>query len=324
MRALVSEDRFIELWNQHLSATRVAKAIGISPQNVQQRRRAIEQRRNIRLITRDDNRPSYDQSMLITADRVEVKLKVKDGIVLVAGDQHYHPGNVPVMHRALCHLAKKMKPFAVVWNGDAFDGATISRHPSIGWENKPSVQQEIECVHDRSKEILDAAPSAKRIWAAGNHDLRLETRIAAAAPEFRGVHGVHLKDHFPEWTPAWFVTINEGMQSHTEIRHREKGGVHAGYNNTVSSGVNIVTGHDHRADVVPYDDRRGRRYAVRHGMTADSARDAPFVNYMEGKRANWQSAFAILTYRNYELLMPELALRWDDDSFQFRGEIIRV
>jgi hypothetical protein len=324
MKALVSEDRFIELWNQHLSATRVAKAIGISTQNVQQRRRAIEQRRNIRLITRDDNRPSYDQSMLITADRVEVKLKVKDGVVLVAGDQHYHPGNVPVMHRALCHLAKKMKPFAVVWNGDAFDGATISRHPSIGWENKPSVKDEIECVQDRSKEIMDAAPGAKKIWVAGNHDLRLECRIAANLPELRGVRGVHLKDFFGEWTPAWFVSVNAGMPSHTEIRHREKGGAHASYNNTVSSGVTLVTGHDHVADVRPYDDRRGRRYGVRHGMTADSARDGPFVNYLEGRTPNWQSAFAVLTYKNYELLMPELALRWDDRSFQFRGEIIAV
>jgi hypothetical protein len=323
MRPLVSEDEFIRIWNKHHSATRVADEIGIAVQNVAQRRRAIEKRTGIRLLA-FDSRPSYDQSMLVTADRVEAKLKLKDGVILVAGDQHYHPGNVPVMHRALCHLAKKLKPFAVVWNGDAFDGATVSRHPSIGWEDKPTVQQEIECVNDRSKEIMDAAPSAKRIWCAGNHDLRLETRIATATPEFRGVKGVHLKDHFPEWTPAWFVTVNEGTQSHTEIRHREKGGVHAGYNNTVSSGVSMVTGHDHRADVVPYDDRRGRRYAVRHGMTADSSRDGPFVNYLEGRKTNWQSAFAILTYRDGELLMPELAMRWDSERFQFRGELIKV
>jgi len=323
MRPLVSEEEFIRLWNTHHSAKAVADAIGIDRANVLQRRNHIQKKRGIRLLT-FDKRPSYDQSMLVTADRVEVKLKVRDGIVLVAGDQHYHPGNVPVMHRALCYLAGKTKPFAIVWNGDAFDGSQISRHPSIGWEDKPSVQQELECVHDRSKEIMDAAPSAKRIWCAGNHDLRLETRIATVASEFRGVKGMHLKDHFPEWTPAWFVTINEGTQAHTEIRHREKGGVHASYNNTVSSGVTLVTGHDHVADVRPYNDRRGRRYGVRHGMTADSARDAPFVNYMEGRTPSWQAAFAILTYRDGELLMPELALRWDDKHFQFRGELIKV
>lgn len=323
MQARVSEAEFIRLWNTCHSATELAKILDISPQNIQQRRRAIEKRQGIRLLA-FDRRPSYDQSMLVTADRVEVKLKIKDGVVLVAGDQHYHPGNIPTMHRALCYLAKKMKPFAIVWNGDAFDGATISRHPSIGWEAKPTVKEELEVVQDRSKEIMDAAPSAKRVWCAGNHCLRFECRLATVASEYRGVTGIHLKDHFPEWVPAWFVTVNEGMQSHTEIRHREKGGAHAGYNNTVHAGVTMVTGHDHRADVVPFNDRRGRRYAVRHGMTADSARDGPFVNYMEGRTPNWQSAFAILTYKNYELLAPELALKWDDKRFQFRGEIISV
>ena len=86
----------------------------------------------------------------------------------------------------------------------------------------------------------------------------------------------------------------------------------------------MVTGHDHRAEVVPYDDRRGRRYGVRHGMGADSSRDPMFVNYLEARRGNWQSAIAILTYRGGELLQPELALRMDDNHFQFRGEVIEV
>ena len=262
--------------------------------------------------------------MLVTEDRVEIQLEVKNGIILVAGDQHYWPGSIPVMHRAFVYLAKKMKPFAIIWNGDAFDGSSISRFPSIGWESKPSVAEEIEAVQDRSSEILKASPNSKRVWTAGNHDLRMESRIAANLPELRNLKGVHLKDHIPEWTPAWFVTVNEGQQSHTEIRHRENGGVHAGYNNTLKSGVNMVTGHDHRADVVAYDDRRGRRYAVRHGMTADSSRDPQFVNYLEGKKTNWQSGFAVLTYKNGILLQPELALKFGEDSFEFRGEVIDV
>ena len=228
------------------------------------------------------------------------------------------------MHRAYCYLSKKIKPFAQVWNGDAFDGSSISRFPSIGWESKPSVQEELETVQERSKEVIESSPNSKRIWTAGNHDLRFESRIAANSPEYRDVKGIHLKDHIPEWQPAWFVTVNEGLPSHTEIRHREKGGVHAAYNNTKESGVNIVTGHDHVADVKAYNDRRGRRYGVRHGMTADSPRDPQFVNYLEGRLVNWQAAVAVLTYRDGVLLQPELALRFDDDSFEFRGEIIKI
>lgn len=314
-----ADEAFVRVWAQcNGYAPEIAKALGFSGvRQVFARRKAVERRQNIILKSPRD-------SMLVTADRVEVKLTLSDGLLLVAGDQHYWPGNIPVMHRAYCYLAKKLKPFATIWNGDAFDGSSISRWPSIGWENKPSVRQELDAVKDRSGEVMKASPGSKRIWCAGNHDLRFESRLSQHAPEYRDVQGIHLKDHLPEWTPAWFVTVNEGEDSHTEIRHREKGGVHAGYNNTVSSGVNIVTGHDHRADVVAFDDRRGRRYGVRHGMTADAARDPQFVHYLEGKKANWQSAIAVLTYRGGSLLMPELALRYDDETFEFRGELIKV
>jgi len=321
----LTDEEFIRIWNECNSSYQMAKATGMAAQNIQTRKRTIEKRHGILLRTIDSlGRARYDESMLVTSDRVEVKFKLKDGVVLVAGDQHYWPNSIPVMHRALVYLAKKIKPFAIVWNGDAFDGASISRFPDIGWENKPTVKEELDAVRDRSEEIIKASPNSKRCWNLGNHDCRKESLIANNLPQLRGVTGVHLKDHIPGWTPSWFVTINEGLQSHTEIRHREKGGIHAGYGNVVSSGVNICTGHDHRADVVAFDDRRGRRYAVRHGMTADSCRDPQFVNYLEGRKTNWQSGFAVLTYRNGILLQPELALRFDEDSFQFRGEIISV
>jgi hypothetical protein len=325
MKSNFTDQQFIDAWNKLKSTAEVAKYLNLAESNVRGRRRRMEKKYKIILPTFDKlHREKYDQTMLITADRVEVKLKVKDGVILVAGDQHYWPDSVPVMHKAYVYLAKKFKPFALIWNGDAFDGSSISRFPSIGWESKPSVAEEIEAVQDRSGEILKASPNSKRIWTAGNHDLRMESRIAANLPELRNLKGVHLKDHIPEWTPAWFVTVNEGQQSHTEIRHRENGGIHAGYNNALKSGVSIVTGHDHRADVVAYDDRRGRRYAVRHGMTADSSRDPQFVNYLEGKKTNWQSGFAVLTYKNGILLQPELALKFGEDSFEFRGEVIQV
>jgi hypothetical protein len=321
----VSDDEFIRVWNLNKSTSLVAKHLGIAEQNVRRRRRLIEKKYNIRLATVDCfHRPAYDQTMLVTADRVEVKLTLQNGVIIAAGDQHYWPNNIPVMHRAYCYLSKKIKPFAQIWNGDAFDGSSISRFPSIGWESKPSVQEELETVQERSKEVIESSPNSKRIWTAGNHDLRFESRIAANSPEYRDVKGIHLKDHIPEWQPAWFVTVNEGLPSHTEIRHREKGGVHAAYNNTKESGVNIVTGHDHVADVKAYNDRRGRRYGVRHGMTADSPRDPQFVNYLEGRLVNWQAAVAVLTYRDGVLLQPELALRFSDTEFEFRGEIIKV
>lgn len=324
-RPKCSDKEFIEIWNKHNSTSKVAKEINVEESMVRRRRRNIEKKYSIVLKTYDlHSRRAYDQTT-VSEDRVEVKINLKDGIILVAGDQHYWPNQtVPVMHRAFVHLCMRLKPYATVWNGDAADFPSISRWPAHGWEQTPTVAQEIETIRERSEEIISASPNSKRIWNAGNHDLRLESKIANSLNELRGLSGVHLKDHIPGWLPAWFVTVNGGTEGHTEIRHRETGGIHSSFNNTLKSGVNICTGHDHRADVVAFDDRRGRRYGIRHGMTADSCRDPQFVNYLEGRKANWQSGFAVLTYKNGILLQPELALRFSDDSFQFRGEIIKV
>lgn len=319
-QAACSDEDFIRVWGEHKSAVGVAGALGVNERTVHSRRRRIERTRGIRLLASSPKSPDF----LITNDRVEVQITLDTGIILVAGDLHFRPGIVPVMHRAMCYLAKKLKPYAIIWNGDVADFPQISRFPSIGWESYPQVSKELEAINDRSKELMDSAPSAKRIWTAGNHDLRFESRLANVAGEYKDVKGIHLKDHFPEWTPAWFCTVNQGTESHTEIRHREKGGIHASYRNTLEAGVSIVTGHDHVADVKPYTDRRGRRYGVRHGMSMDSARDPQTVNYLEGRTPNWQAALAVLHYRNGTLLYPELALREDDEHFQFRGEFIRV
>ncbi len=315
----VSDVQFIDCWNQNFSAQAVSKALNINVRNVHERRRRIEAKHGIQLKTLDFRK----NSTTVTDDRVEVKLEIDSGVVMVINDLHYWPEIIPTMHRAFCHLAQEIKPFAVIINGDAFDGASNSRHASIGWEHKPDVSEELQACQDRLGEIFHAAGSAKRIWTLGNHDMRYSTFLAANAAQYKNVDGTQLKDHFPEWIPAWFVTINEGQESHTEVRHREKSGIHASWNNAIGAGVTIVTGHDHTADVRRVENRRGYHYGVRTGMGADSARDPQFVNYLEGRKpATWTSAFGVLTYKQGRLMQPELALRVDADHFEFRGEII--
>lgn len=312
---------FVGVWLEHGGETvAVAEALGVKVRAMFARRRTIEKRYSIRLDAQRDKMEEAATTLVKHGEAV-VKFKLKSGVILVGGDAHYWPGVIPTMHRGFVHLAKTMRPHAVVMNGDAFDGAKISRWPSIGWEKKPDVNDELKVVKERLEEIKKAAPGATRFWTAGNHDLRFESRLAQVASEYREVHGIHLKDHFPDWTPCWLVDVND---TQAIIRHRESGGVHASYNNALKSGTTIVTGHDHRADVVTYNDYKGRRWGARHGMMADSARDPQFVNYLEAKAANWQSALCVLTWLEGRLLTPELAFRFDDDHIEFRGQVIRV
>lgn len=248
-------------------------------------------------------------------------LEIKNGTVLVGGDGHYWPGLASTAHRAFVKFIKEMKPKAIVYNGDALDGATISRFADIGWEKNPWVSEELETVQERLGEIEMAAPRGCFLtWNMGNHDLRYESRLAAVAPQYRNVKGIHLKDHFPLWWPAWSTWFNGEVVT----KHRLKGGVHATHNNVIASGKTIVTNHLHSLKVTPYSDYNDRpRWGVDCGCLADPNGEQ-FVNYSEDAPKNHRSGFAVLTFFKGRLLWPELVHVFDGKHVEFRGKIINV
>lgn len=313
----VSDDEFIRLWNKLGSPDLVSKQLGVGIRSIYKRRRSMEEKYGQPL----ESFNSQNQHDITKRHDGRAHLEVKDGMVIVFSDAHYWPGIVSTAHRALLELIDQFKPTAVICNGDAFDGGGISRFPRIGWDDKPTVKQEIETVTERLTEIEDLC-KGKLVWTLGNHDARYETFLAARAPEFEGVRGFTLKEQFPRWTPAWSCWIN---QMETVVKHRWKGGIHATHNNTVNSGVNFVTGHLHSLKVTPFSDYRGTRYGVDTGTLADP-NGPQFLDYSEDSPKNHRSGFAVLTFYKGELLMPELCQIKDEDAGEvvFRGAVIKV
>lgn len=248
-----------------------------------------------------------------------IHLKIRDGIVLIGSDGHYWPGRASTAHRAFVHFARRLGPSAIIFNGDALDGASISRHPPIGWETRPSVAEEIAVCQERLQEIQDASPCSSRIWTRGNHCVRYETRLASAIPEFSGVKGLRLADQFPSWEFCWSVWLNGSVV----VKHRNKGGTHAAHNNAVVSGMTMVTGHTHQLKVAGVPDYRGTRWGVECGCLADIYAKA-FENYTEDNPRLWQSGFALLTFVDGRLLQPELVRVHDKNHVDFRGELIKI
>lgn len=296
----------------------MAKAIGVSAQSVHARRAKVEAKLGIILTQPEVSLPLDAPG----PDAPRLELNVHDGIVFVGGDGHYWPGYTPTAHLAFCELARVMAPKVVVFNGDALDGSTISRHPPIGWEDLPSLEQELAVVQERLGEIEAATPTARHLWPLGNHDARFNTRLASMAPEFRNVEGTRLLHHFPAWEPCWAAFING--RDGVVVKHRFKGGVHAPHNNTLWAGRSIVTGHLHSLKVIPITDYNGTRYGVDCGCLA--APRGPQFNYTEQNPNNWRSGFAVLTFRNGHLLPPELCtvLNEAERTFHWRGEVMAL
>jgi hypothetical protein len=311
---LHTDEEFIASWERNKSPAKVSKDLGIALRAVNQRRRNMEAKYGITL--------SVSDNPVVERHSAKVNIDIDNGIAIVFSDAHFWDTNPATAYRALLKFIKELKPRLVVNNGDAFDGASISRHGRIGFlENRPSVIQELNACKEMLHTIAKAAKGATLTWPLGNHDSRFETFLAAQAPQYEFVHGFHLKDHFPEWLPCWATWIN----GDTVIKHRYKNGIHATHNNTVGSGVNIVTGHLHSLKVTPWTDYTGTRYGVDTG-TLSRVDGEQFMNYTETNPVNWRSGFAVLTFHGGKLLPPELVQVMDEDdgTVTFRGKVYNV
>lgn len=310
-----SDKEFIDIWKKYKSGSKVAKALNLEYTGVMRRRRRIEAKYGMELGV-------ANVSLLVPEKPEKFNLGVLNGIVIVFSDAHFW-GERSTAFQGLLWAISELKPNAVIANGDIFDGAKISRHARIGWDKTPTVLEELRACKDAMEEIEDVAKKArhnvKLIWPLGNHDARFETFLAANAPQYENVGGFSLKDHFPSWKNCWSVWINED----TIVKHRFKGGIHATHNNTLTSGVSIVTGHLHSLKVNPYSDYNGTRYGVDTGCIAETFGEQ-FRNYTEEGPVNWRSGFAVLSFVNGKLLMPELVQRYDKSKIEFRGKVIDV
>lgn len=315
MAQILSDDEFISLWNKLQSAKKVSEASGIGIRGVNSRRRRIEKSNGIRLLSADSRSPDFQ--VTYPENGVRVKLDIKDGVIMVASDCHYWPGVVSTAHRAFVNIIKEIKPKMVVMNGDVFDGASISRHPKMNWQSLPTVKQELEACQERLGEI-ESASNAKLHWTWGNHDMRFNARLVQQVEGFEGIKGFNLAEHFPLWKFSTSLMINEN----TIIKHRYHNGIHASYNNTLKSGISVVTGHLHSLKVTPWSDYKGSRYGVDTGTLADI--DGDHMDYGEDNPKNHRSGFAVLTYYKGKLMPPELCEVIDDGLVYFRGKVIEV
>ena len=310
-----SDAEFIALWHSG-GALAICAKHGVDEHNVYKRRRRLEKKLGVPLAA-----PTRAITARVYPHRQTIA--VNNGTVIVGSDFHIWPGKESTALRAFKKFCGDLDDLqAIILNGDVFDFPKISRHPPMGWETAPGPQEEIEAVQDHLNDIAKAPRKrrVRKIHTLGNHDARFETRLATVASEYKGIKGIHLSDHLPLWEKGWSCFVNDDVV----IKHRfPKGGQHATSNNPLWSGRTTVQGHLHNQQVRPMTDYNGTRYGVDCGCVADTDHKA-FTDYTEDAALNWRSGFAILTFKDGELLPPELVTKWRDDVVTFRGQLIRV
>jgi hypothetical protein len=243
--------------------------------------------------------PAYEPSNGGAYTRVQ-HVSMDSGTMLIASDLHLMPGVSWPGVRAFIEACVVLTPSVIVLNGDLADHAALSRHVRVGWNPRVKVADELHAVQSVLQDIRDAAPKAKAYRTIGNHDLRFDGRLSNVAPEYEGIAGMSLADHLPDWPDSWRIQVNRDLT----VKHRFRGGIHAGWNNTINAGMSIACGHDHTLEVKAAGDYRGRRYGIQTGMLADPLHHQ--FEYAEDNPNRWQVGFVVLTWHRGELLPPEL------------------
>ena len=330
--ALCSDEDFISLWQSLKSATKLADSLGIDKRNVLRRRRNIEAKYNIQLLTNEkyfnnvqieNVKLEHNRRLEETRHNVRRGTTLEKGRVLVFSDAHFYSDDETTAFRALLECIKEFQPEVIICNGDAFDGTTNSRHARINWSDAPSVIEELQAVQHFLGEIENASKFKENlIWTLGNHDARFETFLSSQVPQYQNIKGFSLKDHFPMWKSCWSYWVNDD----TVIKHRHKGGAYAGYNNIKAAmGCNVVTGHTHVLAVQPITGYKQTFYGVQTGMLA-YPKGNQFIDYTEDNPVDWRSGFVMLTWHKGQLLMPELIQVFNENEgeVQFRGKVFSV
>jgi hypothetical protein len=317
--AKLSDAEFVSAWKQHGSPIEVSRAIGLSIRRVYERRNVLA-KKGVILSTISAQGRDTPHSPVLQFERRR-KFEVKDGIVVIFSDPHWLPDHSTVAHDALEAVVKKLKPVGVICGGDAVDGDTISRYdPTRGHHKRFTVREELDCVKehfDSLDKVMDrACPHAFRSWILGNHDVRLSRFVATKAPELTDLPHTRLEDWVPRWPLSWTAEINTGKPGMTVVRHRNQAGML--HLQGQKAGCHYVHGHLHKLNVHTLATFPGYRYSVDTGSLADP--DSDGFDYGEGGPNHCQG-FAVLTYKNYELLMPELSYVQGGVAY-FRGQAL--
>jgi predicted phosphodiesterase len=319
----LTDDEWIASWKTIGSPVKFSQKHNIAIRNVMSRRRTLENRYGITLDTFDSQNPAYFQKKVEQAAH-----NVRRGIdaekvnrVIVFSDAHF-TDTTTTAFRALLLMIDTFKPEVIICNGDAFDGQVLSRFPSINYDQKPTVLEELKaCQYHLDEIVKHKPPGCELIWTLGNHDMRYESWLVNKVPEYSGVDGFSLKYHFPEWKTCWSYWIGEN----TVVKHRYKGGRTAGYSNLTAAGnTNIITGHTHVLCASPITNYQGTYWGVQTGCLADPM--SPTFEYCEDSPKDWRSGFVMLSFDKGRMLMPELIMVSDEvnGEFEFRGCINRV
>ena len=313
--AYIDAQQFIALWNDCRSEVEFVKRAGYASISMAyQRRRKIESQFGIKLPAfGDSNKGSWPEF------QNEAFNQKSDYTIVIGSDKHCKPGHRPQALNAFIDLLSDVKPKFTVINGDWFDFPSIGRFHRIGWEERPSIKEELNAGIDDLKAIRDASPKSKRIFTIGNHDLRYDGKLSNCLPEMEDVPGLSLEHQINVRAKLGYtICLSAVFNDCFIVKHRWHNGVHSSYNDVLKGGKNIATGHDHKLNIRPWSDYSGTRYGIKTGTLSDLWDEC--FTYMENNPGDWQPGCVVVEVLG-NIIHPTACYMIYDKHHPKRGKI---
>lgn len=102
----------------------------------------------------------------------------------------------PFARRVFMEVVEAEQPDFGRFNGDGPDFPTLSRHRQLPGHFALTVQDEVSCWKGFMADTRERAPYADLKWILGNHDIRLITALADAAPMFCSLESLEFNQLF--------------------------------------------------------------------------------------------------------------------------------
>lgn len=307
MPAKLTDEQFREAWlSAGGQAAIMAQRHGYaSVRGIYERRNFLEAKYGWRLPSGGAGHGQHrgDAGQPTWAYRPRLEITGFSGLMITFSDAHWWPGlSDTLAYKALLEVIRQEKPALIVANGDLLDGARISSHGRIRFEQTPRLADELEEVKARMAEIRHAHRKALLVRTMGNHCSRFETYLSNHASEMEGVQGTRLSDHLIGWEETMSLWVN----NQCVVKHRIGQGRHAAYTNLQKAGsISGQTGHTHRLLVEVVGNWRGRFYWAESGTLAEPG--GPQFAYAEDNPTEACSGFLTTLFdRSGQMFCPQM------------------
>ena len=120
----------------------------------------------------------------------------QDSLLIQVGSDFHSKFGDPFARRVWIDVAKKHQPDGVRYNGDVPDFPKLSRHRQLPGHFALDLQNEINLGVNLFADTREVTPNADHKYILGNHDIRLITALADAAPIFSSLDCLNFGELF--------------------------------------------------------------------------------------------------------------------------------